>query len=489
MKYVLDLQTTTLLALSLLLSSCGGGGGSGSVSSGGSRVARGPITGFGSILVHDRKWTISESSIDFDGSPGEESDLKLGMVVTVEGSVDQDGEAVASSVSYDDAIEGPVSSIVDDSPDLKRLTILGQTVVVERGLTVFDDSDSGFTFDEISVSDVVEVSGILDDSGAIVASHIEEKGQFDATDPQSTDVELRGSVADFDGSSSFSIGSVSIAFDATTDLKDIEGEISDGMFVEVEGVMTSATDVLATEIELEDDILPDADQAEIHGFVSDLVGISEFRVSDQDVDATDAVLLPNVPGLLLEGAEVEIEGAIVNGTLLASELKFRNEDVKIHAEIDTDTDVDPTEGTLSLLGVEIRVTGSTRVRDQRDSDPDFDLSKILQGDFLKVRGYQNGDGTVLASELERDVAEDVILQGNLDDFDRDAGTLTVIEILVHTDDDAEFEDDDGQEVTQEEFFDRLTELGAGVVIKIKDEEDTDNVQIDFADEVEIELPD
>lgn len=487
MRYALDLQTITLLALSLLISACGGSGGSDAVSSGGSRVARGPITGFGSILVHDQKWTISESSIDFDGSPGEESDLKLGMVVTVEGSVDQDGEAVASSVSYDDAIEGPIATIDNDSPDLKRLTILGQTVVVERGLTVFDDSDSGFTFDEMSVSDVVEVSGILDDSGTIVASHIEEKGQFDAMDPQSTEVEFKGSVADFDGSSTFSIGSVNVTFDVTTDMKDIEGEISDGMFVEIEGVMTSATDVFATEIELEDDILPDADQAEIHGFVSDLVGISEFRVSDQDVDATDAVLIPNVPGLLLEGAEVEIEGAIVDGVLLASELKFRNEDVKIHAEIDTD--VNPTEGTLSLLGIEIRVTGSTRVRDQRDSDPDFDLSKILQGDFLKVRGYQNGDRTVLASELERDVADDVILQGNLDDFDRDAGTLTVIDILVHTDDDAEFEDDDGQEVTQDEFFDRLAELGAGVVIKVKDEEDTDNVQIDFADEVEIELPD
>ena len=101
--------------------------------------------------------------------------------------------ATASSVSFDDAIQGPVSSISPVSATVKELTIFGQTVVVQQGVAVFDDSDPSFAFGTVALDDVLEVSGHVDGAGVINATWVRRLGVVELGQ---TAVELEGVISE-----------------------------------------------------------------------------------------------------------------------------------------------------------------------------------------------------------------------------------------------------------------------------------------------------
>ena len=104
-----------------LVVACGGGGGDqvAGIDGGGNPapvainiVSQGTITGFGSVIVNGVRYDTSNATFTIDGSPGTESDLAVGQVVVVSGTINQAGtEGTAASVDFDDAVEGPIESI------------------------------------------------------------------------------------------------------------------------------------------------------------------------------------------------------------------------------------------------------------------------------------------------------------------------------------------------------------------------------------------
>ncbi|HKK51694.1 MAG TPA: DUF5666 domain-containing protein, partial [Myxococcota bacterium] len=83
-----------------------GAGGEGSVADtggmSGTGISQGPITAFGSIFVNGVEWDLSEATVVVNDAPTTESELRLGMVVRVEGSFDDDGASGrALSVAFD----------------------------------------------------------------------------------------------------------------------------------------------------------------------------------------------------------------------------------------------------------------------------------------------------------------------------------------------------------------------------------------------------
>jgi hypothetical protein len=108
------IATTIATAASLLLSACGGGGDS--VADDGATVGAvggatatamsyGTVTQFGSVWVNGIEFNTGSSSFRVDDNPGVESDLRIGMVVRVDGSI---ADKTASMVTVDDAIKGRV---------------------------------------------------------------------------------------------------------------------------------------------------------------------------------------------------------------------------------------------------------------------------------------------------------------------------------------------------------------------------------------------
>jgi len=323
---------TGLIAGIIALAGCGGGGGSGTnvAGIGGTgKTISGTITGFGSIFVNDVEYDIDNASFSIkeDNSPGlSETDLRVGMVVTLTGS-DDGTVGVASQVVYDNEIKGPVSNLTTVSGGLKKsFSVFGLNVVVDVAGTKFDQgSTPNFSFATLAEGDIVEASGLFDSSNTLITTYIEKT---DDLDPGNNEVEIKGTPDRDAGIGEFFIlNGVKVNIVAGTDLSDIPGNrVTATQFIEVKGILikTNPDEVDASSIELEDDGIGSTDgEASIEGFVSEFVDNSNFKVSGQRVDATGATFVP--AGLMLENdLRVEVEGTIVNGTLNA--VKIEQED-------------------------------------------------------------------------------------------------------------------------------------------------------------------
>ncbi len=462
---------------------------------GGSGVSKGPVSDFGSVFVTGIEWNTDSAEILVNGIPGSEASLDLGMIVIVEGTVANDGlTGTATTVSFDDDLEGPIDSITPVGSDgtAATIAILGVDVYVEDGFTVFFDDESSFDFASMMEDDVVEVSGLRDADGTIRATYIEREGTLA---PGTTEVKLEGFVSGFTGGSSFQIGSVTVNFDpfgVTTDLSDLPGNApSDGQFVEVEGIVQVGGDITADKIE-EEDPLPDVDNAEIEGVITRFVSLADMDVARQLVDASGATQVPEEPGpeaLYRLGAVVEVEGPLTGGVLIARELKLRGFDTRIEAAIAADDDIDAENGTFVLLGIPVRTDASTGFDDGVADLPDFSVADLMAGDFVSVRGVENPTGTLYATWVKREDVDDVRLRGFLEAIDNEfegAETLTVMGVTVDVSG-ASFEDENENPLTLAEFF---GPEGAQIddLVKMKNDLPGDPTVLTFATDVELKTP-
>lgn len=311
-----------ILALlsSLLLFFCSSSGGIG----GSGIIIRGSITEFGSIIVNRAEIDISNALIIVDGEIkgfGDDvalDNLDIGRIVTVKGTGGGDNDdIVAEQVKYNDDVEGPAESIRDSGPGTKIIVVLGQTVIV-NALTKF----KGTTFGAVAEDDVVEVSGLIDDNGAIWATFVEKTGEFE---PDLV-VEVKGIVKNLKSKfQTFEINNLTVDYSRADTSSLPFGVPTEGVFVEVEGTLdASGGEMMATEIEPEDEIgSNDADEIEITGFVTDFVSASAFTVGSQAVQ-TDAntEYVDGEPGDIATGVKLEVEGSLVNGILFAGEVEF-----------------------------------------------------------------------------------------------------------------------------------------------------------------------
>jgi hypothetical protein len=274
-----------------LLISCGSGGGGGMTAGGGiggsGIISQGAVSAFGSIFVNGTEFDTSNAAIivnDEEIGVGDEivqENLDVGRVVTVEGTGTLDDiSAVAVRVIYYDNVAGPVEnvSVIDDTT--KEIIVLGQTVIVNV-ITKFKET----TFDTIAIDDVVEVSGYLDDTGAIRATFVEKTGDITAI----LEYEVTGFVANLDtDSETFKINELTVDY-SSADTSALPGNLpADGLLVEVEGTLDPTSGVMiATKIELEEELGDgDADEIEVMGFVTKIISendIIKFKIGNQEV--------------------------------------------------------------------------------------------------------------------------------------------------------------------------------------------------------------
>jgi hypothetical protein len=218
---------------------------------------------------------------------------------------------VADRVIYNDNVEGPVESITLVNATRKDIVVLGQTAILNT-VTVFKET----TFDDIAVNDVVEVSGLPDDSGTIWATFLEKTDGviFEVTGfVENLDVNLK----------TFEINALSVDYSAADTSVLPGGEPIEGLLVEVEGTLNGAV-MFADVIELGDELdAEDADEIEVTGFVTEFVSAFEFTVGNQVV-RTDAEteFVDRTAGDIALGVKLEAEGTLEGGILYADEVEF-----------------------------------------------------------------------------------------------------------------------------------------------------------------------
>jgi hypothetical protein len=308
----------------LLLTCCSQGGGTG----GTGFVAQGPVSAFGSIVINGTVIDISNAIIIVNGEQigiGDEAalaDLDIGRIVTVTGRGNGNiFGAVANRVMYNDDVEGPIENIFDIDSTTRRVKVMGQTVFV-NALTNFQET----TFDTIAEDDVVEISGFVDDTGAIRATFLEKTGEF------APDVvyEVTGFVTNLDSDlETFQINDLTVDY-SMADTSGLPGGVpAEGLFVEVEGTLDApGEEMLATEIEPADELEGnDGDEIEITGFVTEVVSTFQFTVGNQMVETGGAtVFIDGIAQDVAPGVKLEAEGILVDGILFADEIEFWDPD-------------------------------------------------------------------------------------------------------------------------------------------------------------------
>ncbi len=369
-----------------VLAACGGGGGSTTSTAGKTSFAMGRIAGFGSIVVNGVHYDDTGAAVeDEDGDSVSSSDLKLGSVVEVDGGdVDKSGAnptAKADHVKLISLAKGPVESVGATS-----FVVLGQTIDV-TATTVFDDSLSG-GLGALMVGSVVKVYGTLDSTtGTYTATRVEPKAS-------ATTYSLRGKVSALDATAkTLTIGTTVIDVSAVT----LPAGVAVGSLVRVKLETAQVAGKWVARSVKSADVRPhDSDHAEVEGTVSDFTSSTKFSVDGLAVDATNATFPDGTTGIVL-GARVEVEGAVVNGTLVATkvEVKSNAEDAASGFEVDgTISAVDATASTVTIRGVTVKYGTSTTVTNGT-------LADLIVGAVVEVHGALGADGvTVEAATIK-----------------------------------------------------------------------------------------
>jgi hypothetical protein len=294
------------------------------------------------------------------------------------------------------------------------------------------------------------------------------------SDPQPgvAEVELEGEVQGLAGNQ-FAIGPVTVFFDlppdCVTDLTDVNGSISEGDRIEVEGVLLDGGEVCAEVIEAEDE-LPDSDEFEVEGIATQVTDNASFWLAGIEVDASGAAFEP--VGLQVRtGMRLEVEGALAEGVLVAQEVKQRGE-VELEAVV-----TGLLDAGFVLLGRDIFVDTATEV----EGGP------VGIGSFVELSAVDDGAGGLTATEVEVQAgaeADRVRVKGHVEsaptaELPRE---IAIAGIVVRADDFTDCESASGQGVPCETFF---------ASIQVGDEvEATDRVgpfdAFDVADEIGFE---
>jgi hypothetical protein len=136
--------------------------------------------------------------------------------------------------------------------------------------------------------------------------------------------------------------------------------------------------------------------------------------------------------------------------------------------------------------IDIMVNSQARLEDETGTDPvpPFELSDIMSGfDFLKIKGFDDGNGNIVAIRVKRDDPDDEVLQGPVEGVgsqtfgDNTSGQVTILGIKFPTNAGTEFEEGT---IDGDEFFNNI--VAEGDIVKVEDKIPLDGI----ADTVEFE---
>jgi len=411
-------------------------------------VAIGSITGFGSLYVNGVEYATTAAQVTVDDAPATVGDLRLGQVVELK------GQAVGAAhradvIRYHDNLEGPVSAV--DVPG-STFTAMGQTVRITSA-TIVGDGIVPPSIEGVEVGDVVEVSGVVDADGGIIATWVEirrDSGPYDVTGPVSALATAQHR---------FNVNDLVVDYSTAHMLDFPDGAPETGDLVLVKGFNFAGDGAfVATKVELRSEgwlKLEEADEVEIEGVVTRYQSALSFDVAGRATITNSATSFRNGTAAdLAPGVMVKLQGRMsAAGLLVASGIEFRHTSaIRVVAPLEA---VDPARQTLTALGLAIEVDDSTRYCDRLVRPmATIALADLRAGDWVDLRGFEEpaGSGAVTASRVERIAAAgEVRLRGPFRDPQRP--DFRILTVSVSTDEaTTRYVLEEGIRLTAEQFF-------------------------------------
>jgi len=401
-----------IVAATLVLTACGGGASNdiAGIDRTGSPViaSYGTVTAFGSVVVNGVHYNTSQATFVIDGDAGTQADLAVGDVVLVNGSLDSSGTTgVATTVQFDNNVEGPVTSI---DTVANTFVALGQLVRVSAD-TSFDAGIQPAALSGLTVGDVVEVSGLVQADDSISATRIERR-------PSGGTFEVVGVVAGTQAAlHTFFVGALSVDYGVAVVSGVPGGLIANGQRVRVKGTLAANGSLVASRVDYLGNALGGAsgERREVEGVITRFASAADFSVGGLGVTTTAQTSYEGGAAADLGlNVKVEVEGTLNgSGQLVARKIEVRRSaPVRLVATVDS---INVAANSFVALGITIQVDALTRLDDQSAQQVrPFSVANLTIGDNVEVRGTESpaGSGKLLATFVERRGAQqETELQG------------------------------------------------------------------------------
>lgn len=390
------------IAVLVLVTACSSGGESGTGLQP-SQTTVGEISGFGSIFVNGVEFNTDNATVTIDGQPGSETSLAVGMVVTVNGTVNTDGiTGAASAVTAKTEVEGLVFANNYSNTSGGTINVMGQTIHISNDTKFKSEIGTIATIEElVAGSTVVEVNGYSDGKGNIYATYIKAVESGTASE-----VKLHGVISNLNvvdaTSGSFIIGDTStnivVQYDADTTFENMAaGDLANGLYVSVESADYSSGAVQAKEIQAEElNHESEGSEVELQGVVTDDSGVAvdsgQFELNGRVVQYDSMTQFEGGDFNAIQNeVKLAVSGTVqVDNSILAREIKFRAE---------SDNEI---EGTVTSIGdhtltiddgvqapVTISVNELTKYEDETNRY--FNFSDITLNMLIEAKFYTDSD--------------------------------------------------------------------------------------------------
>lgn len=450
----------TIVIAALLATGCGessspnaNSGGMGGTGVQTQTMSVGAVTQMGSVYVNGVRYDTAGSNVTVDDNQATEAELKVGQVIRVNGTMNDDGvNGTADSVMVETVVNGPVD--IAYNPDTRALSVLGQVVQITN-FTVIDDSILEQDPANLALGNELKIHGHVRNSGSIEATLIER------ANPALTEYRLIGFVGKV-RAKNFDIGNLTIVSITANMSEMVAGGPVKGQFVEVRGLTVLVDgELIATKVEPAGVTETDMVHVEMEAYVTELADASNFTLCNMPV-TTDAetTFSGGLPDDIEVGIKMEVEGELVGGVLQATRAIFRHA-AKVDGVI-----ASFGAGTMSILGLSgltIMVDGLTN-------------GSAAIGEYAHIRGYKSGPGALTATSITSNNSNNpnTFLQAPVEDK-LDGISITLLGVTIDTTTAGfEFKTRTGQIIDMTSFYDSV-ELGT--VVKSRGIYDADSASI------------
>jgi len=368
-------------------------------------------------------WKIGGKTVHVSSSTKinqEKGRIGVGVIVKVEGLLQTDGSVNALEIEVlPDAVIGvPVKFLgkVEKLPSTN--TRIGDWVISGRTVRVTQQTKFEVRNGELMIGSLVEVEGVVQSDGSIVATKIELKPNVE---PPTLYITFRGTIESLPDTAGFTgdwkVSGRTVRVSERTQIGEERGKIAVGAMVEISGTLLTEGVVNALKIYVREDNQPGtirftgiiASLPPSNGTVPGFIG--DWKVGDRVVHVTVQTKVDQTKARVAVGALVEIVG---------TQRADRSVDA-ITIEVKDNVPGGPASyvrfyGALSRLpaasiqigngragnwmvgGKTVYVSPKTRIIEQH--------GRAVIGAFLEVEGNQRPDGSVDAVEItvERDAA-------------------------------------------------------------------------------------
>ncbi len=310
-----------------------------------------PASGLIGSFTIDGKPVQTDSSTKFDQEDGK---IEVGVQVEVKGTKQANGPVLAirievqtgvgsgpgSGSSGDDEVGSESEDETDDDGEVQGTIVslpadglLGTWNVAGRPVIVVSTTRLDQEHGALVVGAIVEVNGLPDTSGAIVASKIEVKsGTTGGSVPVPGKVELVGLIEALPANGligDWVIGGRTVVVSAATVLDPEHGAFAVGASVEAKGALDTAGNLVAVKIETTAGNGAPVPALEFWGVVTELPAsangfVGVWKVDDKLVNVTPATEINVEDAPLVAGVTVEVHGWLQpDGVIEAKEIETR----------------------------------------------------------------------------------------------------------------------------------------------------------------------